>query len=46
VLRDPGPLDLLFRAARVVTPDGERPASVGVQGGRIVEIQVFFGGRV
>ena len=38
MLRDPGPLDLLFRAARVVMPDGEQPAAVGVQDGRIVAV--------
>jgi allantoinase len=38
VLRDPRPLDLLFRAARVVTPDAERSAAVGVQDGRIVAV--------
>jgi allantoinase len=38
VLPGPGSLDLVFRAARVVTPDGERPAAVGVQDGRIVAV--------
>ena len=38
MLRDPGRLDLLFRAARVVTPDGERPAAVGVYDGRIAVV--------
>ena len=35
---DPGRLDLLFRAQRVITPDGERPAAVGVKDGRIVAV--------
>ena len=38
MLRDPGRLDVLFRAARVITTDGERPAAVGVQDGRIVVV--------
>ena len=37
--RDPGRLDLLFRAHRVITPEGERPAAVGVQDGRIVAVE-------
>ncbi|MCC8245698.1 allantoinase AllB [Saccharothrix luteola] len=31
-------MDLVLRAARVITPDGERRADVGVAGGRIVEV--------
>ncbi|MFD1149901.1 allantoinase AllB [Saccharothrix hoggarensis] len=31
-------MDLVFRAARVVTPDGERRADVGVEDGRIVAV--------
>jgi allantoinase len=31
-------MDLVFRAARVVTPDGERSADVGVENGRIVAV--------
>jgi allantoinase len=46
VLRDPGPLDLLFRAARVVTPDGERAAAVGVQDGRVVAVAPVDAGLV
>lgn len=38
MLRDPGPLDLVVRAARVLTPDGEQPAAVGVQNGRVVAV--------
>ena len=32
------PLDLLIKAPRAVTPDGERPASIGVADGQIVSI--------
>jgi allantoinase len=39
VSRDPGPLDLLFRGHRVITPEGEQPAAVGVQDGRIVAVE-------
>jgi len=39
VSRDPGRLDLLFRAHRVITPAGEQPAAVGVQDGRIVAVE-------
>ncbi|MEU4441986.1 allantoinase AllB [Actinosynnema sp. NPDC050801] len=31
-------MDLVLRAARVITPDGERRADVGVEGGRIVAV--------
>ncbi|WP_219416704.1 allantoinase AllB [Pseudonocardia nigra] len=34
-------LDLLVRAPRVITPDGERPGSVGVRDGRIVAVEPF-----
>ena len=44
--RDPGQLDLLFRAARVITRDGERPAAVGVQDGRIVVVAPVDAGLV
>jgi allantoinase len=39
-------LDLVLRAARVVTPDGERPATVGVQDGRIVAVAPLDAGLV
>ncbi len=32
-------MDLVVRAARAVTPDGEGPATVGVEGGRIVAVE-------
>ncbi len=41
MLRDPGRLDLLFRAHRVITPEGEQPAAVGVQDGRIVAVEAL-----
>ncbi|MFC6088633.1 allantoinase AllB [Saccharothrix lopnurensis] len=31
-------MDLVLRAARVITPDGERAADVGVAGGRVVAV--------
>ncbi|MEV6266172.1 allantoinase AllB [Kribbella sp. NPDC051936] len=34
-------LDLVIRARRVVRPDGERPAAVGVRDGRIVAISPY-----
>ncbi|HJQ06945.1 MAG TPA: allantoinase AllB [Nocardioides sp.] len=34
-------LDLVIRARRVLTPDGERAASVGVRDGRIVAIEAY-----
>lgn len=33
-----GPLDLAFRADRIITPTGERSGVVGVRGGRIVSV--------
>ncbi|SFA90350.1 allantoinase [Amycolatopsis marina] len=38
-------LDLLVRARRVLTPQGERPASVGVVGGRIAEVGPYDADR-
>jgi allantoinase len=37
--------DLVIRARRVVTPDGTRPATVRVSGGRIAEVGPFGGDR-
>jgi allantoinase len=33
-----GRFDLVVRAPRAVTPDGERPVELGIDGGRIVEV--------
>src|SRR5690606_42128659 len=32
-------MDLVIRAERVITPEGQRPCSVGVAGGRIVAVE-------
>ncbi|MGH3585404.1 MAG: amidohydrolase family protein, partial [Pseudonocardia sp.] len=38
-------MDLVFRAARAVTPDGERACDVGVRDGRIVAVEPELDGR-
>ena len=39
-------LDLVFRAARVATPAGEQPATIGLEHGRIVAIAPLDAGLV